>query len=227
MEEEYSAPLAVLRWQGQRSTSNAIYLHKGETIEIGRLERNDLTLSNPRVSRQHAVLVWRDSAFQIKDLRSVNGTFVNGTRITAPHILQDGDTIAIDEEPLHFYQLGGPKATADRSDFEGDTIMVPEKNRHPRLVVSSGEQEGRQIMLHTQTAVIGRATDKDDWDIDLQDKSISRPHAEISDENGRFMITDLSSANGTLVNGDWISEPVALENGDVIELGETILVFRN
>ncbi len=226
MQEVRSDPAAVLRWQVQGLELCALYLHEGDTVEIGRLESNDLCLSNPRISRQHAVIVWRDPAFQIKDLRSVNGTFVNKERITAPRVLRDGDLIELDQEELNFYVLGSPEATVDQSSLDSDTVMVPEKNDQPRLIVSSGEQEGRQIPLHGESSVIGRATDKDDWDIDLQGKAISRPHAEISKTGGKFVISDLGSANGTLVNGDWITEPVELENGDLIELGETMLVFR-
>jgi pSer/pThr/pTyr-binding forkhead associated (FHA) protein len=227
MKEDHPEALAVLRWHLEEANPHALYLYEGETVEIGRLGTNDLCLSNPKVSRQHAVIVWRDSAFQIKDLQSRNGTFVNKSQIVTPHVLEDGDMIELEKEILYFYTIGRPESTMDQLSLDGNTIIVPEKNTQPRLVVSSGEQEGRQISLHAQKMVIGRATDKDDWDIDLQGKAISRPHAEISKQGSTFLITDLDSANGTLVNGEWITKPVELENGDIIELGETLLVFRS
>jgi pSer/pThr/pTyr-binding forkhead associated (FHA) protein len=227
MKQNHSEPLAVLRWHVPGSKPHALYLHEGETVEIGRLPSNDLYLENPRVSRQHAVIVWRDSSFQIKDLHSRNGTYVNENQIFNLHILEDGDIIGLDEERLHFYKTINQATTVKRSSLDADTYIVPKKSTQPRLVVSSGEQEGRQIMLYSKKMVIGRATDKDDWDIDLQEKAVSRPHAEINKQSGKFLITDLDSANGTLVNGEWITEPIELENGDIIELGETILVFRS
>lgn len=220
-------PVAVIRWNIEETDPSALYLHESETVEIGRLSSNDLCLSNPMISRQHAVVTWRGSGFQIRDLQSRNGTFVNGERVLTPVELKDGDLIELETVKLHFYSLDSLESTMDPASLEGDTIVVPEVKREPRLIVSSGEQEGRCILLHSPRMVIGRATDKEDWDIDLQGKAISRPHAEISREAGKFHITDLGSVNGTLVNGEWITEPAELENGDILELGETILIFRN
>jgi pSer/pThr/pTyr-binding forkhead associated (FHA) protein len=226
MNENNLEALAVIRWQTDEEEAHALYLHKGETIEIGRQEKNDLCLSNPKVSRQHAVIVWRDSSFQIKDLRSINGTWVNQERLFDTHILADGDVIQLDKETLSFFEISSPESQLDHLTLITDTIIVPRRDSQPRLIVSSGEQEGREIILHSEKMLIGRATPNDDWDISLQEKSISRPHAEILREGIQFKITDLDSANGTQVNGEWITDSVELEDGDLIELGETSLVFR-
>lgn len=56
------------------------------TISIGRSESNDIVLSNPGVSRQHASIISKvypnKQSFEIRDNDSQNGTFVNGERIT-------------------------------------------------------------------------------------------------------------------------------------------------
>ena len=50
-------------------------------------------------------------------------------------------------------------------------------------------------------------------------------HARISGANGVFVLTDLGSTNGTLVNDESVQERV-LEDGDRITIGETVLEFR-
>ncbi len=60
---------------------------------IGRGRGNDATITDPEISRQHARVVLTDGRFIISDLGSINGTFVNGTRIAAPTPLHDGDRV--------------------------------------------------------------------------------------------------------------------------------------
>ncbi len=60
------------------------------TLSIGRDVRNDIRLQDTEVSRRHAELRQIDGGFSIHDLGSSNGTFVNGTAISA-HAMQSGD----------------------------------------------------------------------------------------------------------------------------------------
>ena len=60
----------------------------------------------------------------------------------------------------------------------------------------------------------------------LPDRSVSRPHAQVAKLDSRYVLTDLGSANGTLVNGRLIEEPTPLKNGDVLLIGETTILFR-
>jgi two-component system cell cycle response regulator len=70
--------------------------------------------------------------------------------------------------------------------------------------------------------VLGRALDAD---IYLDAEGISRRHAEIYQENGRYLLRDLGSTNGTIWRDNRITDPVMLENGDRISLATTV-VFR-
>lgn len=63
-------------------------------------------------------------------------------------------------------------------------------------------------------------------DLQLLDRMVSKEHAEILLEpDGRYMLYDLHSRNGTLVNGQLINAPVRLIDGDEIELGSHILRY--
>jgi pSer/pThr/pTyr-binding forkhead associated (FHA) protein len=56
--------------------------------------------------------------------------------------------------------------------------------------------------------------------------TLSARHFEVENREGRFSIRDLSSTNGTKVNGHLLNQTVELRSGDRIEAGQTIFVFR-
>jgi class 3 adenylate cyclase len=67
----------------------------GRTV-IGRSQTNDVALpDNPTVSRIHACIERYSSGWVVRDLGASNGTFVNGTRILADHVLRPGDEVRI------------------------------------------------------------------------------------------------------------------------------------
>lgn len=91
---------------------------------------------------------------------------------------------------------------------------------------------GRRLRLEDgKDLLIGRATRDGEYpDIDLgrdggYDAGVSRRHAMISIRDGVCMLTDLSSSNGTFVNGRRLSphQPVALRNGDELKFGTLLL----
>jgi pilus assembly protein CpaF len=64
-------------------------------INVGRIQGNDLTLAKGNVSKHHARLLFRDGRFIVTDLKSTNGTYVNGRKIAQATIVRDGDKIYI------------------------------------------------------------------------------------------------------------------------------------
>ncbi|MEH1164814.1 DUF3662 and FHA domain-containing protein [Micromonospora sp. CPCC 205539] len=91
-------------------------------------------------------------------------------------------------------------------------------NRNVRLV--SGD--GRTYPLQMGSTVIGRG---DQANLRLPDVGISRRHARLDFDGGQVVLTDLGSTNGTMVNGQRVSA-VALNPGDMVQLGTTTLTFR-
>lgn len=67
------------------------------SLTFGRDPRNDAVIDHPQVSRRHARIARQSNAWVIEDLESTNGTFVNGTRLTEPRALTQGDTIELSE----------------------------------------------------------------------------------------------------------------------------------
>ena len=76
--------------------------------------------------------------------------------------------------------------------------------------------------LQTPVTLLGRGTD---CDLRLVDPGVSRHHAELRVENGQVVLVDLSSTNGTFVNGQPVRR-VALTDGTHVSLGRTTLVFQ-
>lgn len=77
---------------------------------IGRAESADLQVASSRVSREHAVIVREQDRFRLRDLKSTNGTFLNGEPIQEAW-LSDGDILTIADTELTFY-TGDDQPTA-------------------------------------------------------------------------------------------------------------------
>ena len=68
----------------------------------------------------------------------------------------------------------------------------------------NGEDSGRVFSLGENRALIGRLTPESKPDIEIHDDYVSRNHAEISYHQGRLMLRDLGSTNGTEIDGERI-----------------------
>jgi pSer/pThr/pTyr-binding forkhead associated (FHA) protein len=107
------------------------------------------------------------------------------------------------------------------------TPAVPEQPAEDatqaRLTVLSSNFAGVEYELTETTMVLGRT---DDNDIVINHRSISRNHAKIVREDGRFTIVDLQSSNGVRVNNEEYDK-AELRRGDLIDLGHVRLRFAD
>jgi len=91
-----------------------------------------------------------------------------------------------------------------------------------RIEVQSGPSRGRGVALESGSLFIGSSRDAG---LQLDDRSVSRQHAEIRLEEGRCLLVDLGSTNGTFLNGSRIRE-AWLSPGDRFQLGRVELLFE-
>lgn len=161
-------------------------------IKIGRSQSNDVVISNPVVSGEHAVLfVMDDGSIMIKDLSSTNGTYVNSNRINDMVLLKPGDVV----------KLGDSVFDWQGSLKSGNKTIV---NPKPKIVIPSNAKEYRTI---------GRNPDSQ---IQFAYNDVSGSHAILCKMmNDDVMIFDNSSTNGTFVNGERVTSRV-LRSGDVV-----------
>lgn len=89
----------------------------------------------------------------------------------------------------------------------------------PPTLVANG---GQRIVLTGSPVVLGRHAE---CDLVLQDEQASRRHAQVERGPGGFVLVDLGSTNGTMLNGARVDEPVALSPGDQIVVGESLVRF--
>jgi len=221
--------LAKVTWEDPETGElREFVLEEGATATIGRSPNNQISIPERHVSRQHAVISFRDGIFMIADLGSANKTYVNDQLITDPFPLAHGDVIRLYVPTLKFSAIV-TEEEHHQAKMTGTLIVPMGTGGTPTLQITNGPQEGAEIALLTPTLRIGRATRNATWDISLQDRAVSRPHAEIAVQpDGIWTITDLGSANGTILNGVPIAanEPQPLADGYVIKLGETTMLFR-
>jgi pSer/pThr/pTyr-binding forkhead associated (FHA) protein len=169
-----------------------------ERMTLGRHPRNDIVLSHPAVSGEHAVIVTiLDDSF-LEDLHSTNGTFVNGHRI-GKHFLQHQDAIKMAKFQLEFVADGvRPLAAAQPVLAE--------------IEVLNGNNAGKHVALTKPQTTLGRAG--------VQVVVIHR-HPEF------YTITHVEGEQPPLLNDVALSkQPERLNHGDVIDLSGTQMAFR-
>lgn len=119
---------------------------------------------------------------------------------------------------------GDPETVFSRLEMGNETVERTVFMRElPVLEITAGPAKGRVFPLSSESATsVGRARAND---IVLEDEAISAQHLRIRPEEGRFVVHDLGSTNGTRVNERKVSRHV-LQEGDVIRVGDTSLRFR-
>ena len=85
-----------------------------DSCTIGRAATCQIVVPHPAVSRLHALVVREGPRFLLRDAGSVNGTFVNGARIAAPHLLADRDQIGLGA-PAPILRFADPDPTIVRA----------------------------------------------------------------------------------------------------------------
>src|SRR5262245_8399974 len=78
-----------------------------DEITIGRVSGNDIVLAKGNISKRHSRLTMRDNGMEIADLKSTNGTYVNGRKITGPTPIASADRIYVGD---FLIGLDGPGA---------------------------------------------------------------------------------------------------------------------
>lgn len=175
--------LIVKEPDGNRRT---VSLEGRRKLTLGRRSDNDVVLTDQRVSRLHAELVYDGSKFLLADLSSTNDTWRGGNRLLPgiPENWNVGERIRVVDYELH---VEAPRKQAQPLSAEippGGRIVIVERDGTARAVPIGG----RDLL------VIGRDPRNE---VVISESESSRRHAQCSFKNGKFWITDLNSRNGT------------------------------
>jgi len=93
-----------------------------------------------------------------------------------------------------------------------------------QLIMRTGPTPGAAYTLEGDQLMIGRDSTNE---IVINDAEVSRRHARLTFQGGKYVLEDLGSTNGTFVNGQRLAGPRVLKAGEVVSFGEQIvLVFE-
>jgi adenylate cyclase len=106
-----------------------------EVNAIGRSRESVVRIEDPRVSRRHAMIRRQDDGFWFFDLGSINGSLINGRRVTTSQLLASGDEIRIADHCFRFEGGQRPEAGGDEASISNRTI-ADVRSREVVLLVS-------------------------------------------------------------------------------------------
>ncbi len=189
---------------------------------VGRSMDNDIAIDEIKISRHHLRIENKNGQFQVKDLNSTNGTYVNGKKIIKTTLLQNLDILSIGTSSLCFMddrldsEPINPSETMNSltSSLSGTNMTFCYLEViHPPTLCNKYKVEKTHVVL-------GR--DKE-CDIVIRDITCAKRHAQVTYTGKEFKIQDLGW-NGTVVNGKATKEHTLHEN-DIIELGKVKIRF--
>lgn len=202
--QNYNAQIVVIERNNQISTYT---LTNDRPLIFGRAGgANDVSVFSQTVTSQHGSFSYSNGFYTYIDLGSTNGTYINGRKIdNQPRVpsreilLKDGDMLTIAPGNPSQVSMIFSINTNDCTWHSVDLAMVN--------TVNIGRNENNKICI--------------------PNVAVSRNHAVIKREGNGFVIQDLNSVNGTIVNGHILRGIHQLREGDIIQINSTRLIYTN
>lgn len=229
----------MARFVMQRGPSlGAVYELDGDTITIGRGSKSDIIIRDNEVSRSHCQLTRLTDGYEIEDLDSSNGTFVNGTRVVGKWRLYPGSLIELGETITLVYERSEGDVTPDPDRYsapteqeialsEADTAIANHSaapaQHELSVLIAGGPKAGQRIALRGQEVTVGRDLSNT---IVIQDPEVSRFHLCLRRTDRGYTAVDVGSTNGTELNDQPLDDGDAplLRPDDVLKLGTSVLL---
>jgi pSer/pThr/pTyr-binding forkhead associated (FHA) protein len=208
----------IVKLQGQGSRTIELTT---DMFTIGRKPDNDLPIDDHTVSSRHAKIVRIQSVYFIEDLKSTNGTAVNGKPIERAQ-LHDADVITIGHHRIIFQDHTPASATGASapSDME-QTIAIssPRSSVAPsitaKVLITAGKTDRLEYHLTNTANLIGS---QEGAAIRLTGWFAPKAAALISARGSGFTISPSQGYQRLVVNGNPVSAQQQLKDGDVIEV---------
>jgi len=198
-------------------------------LSVGRDPTCDIVLADAAASKTHAVIMTVGLDHVVKDAGSRNGTLVNGTRITEPHVLQNEDVIEIgtsrivyrnrrasleaDLERTMIYSATVPGVPGNRTDAAPVAVARAVRTRFPLASIRglAGRHAGADVTLERPLATFGER---------------SAGLAVIRRRPHGYFISHVAGTKRARVNNRAIGDqPTELRAGDIIEIASERLEF--
>jgi len=213
-------------------------INEGDCLAIGRGNEADIILDNNAISRRHIALRLDEDCLFVTDLKSTNGTYVNGKRIDKETAITPGDSVEFGKFQLvatsHIDEdvdLSNSFSSMEM-DLDEETIFVPngkEAQGHkasspksaPRLSIVKGKGSPTELLLHDKTSV--KAGKEADCNLFIPGFFVAKAQFYIFRKGNGYILVPQSSWAGTYINGRRASREIGLKPGDLIKVrGNTI-----
>ncbi|MBF0344258.1 MAG: FHA domain-containing protein [Nitrospirae bacterium] len=212
-----------------------------DILTIGRKPTNDIHVDNLAVSGVHARIFKKDDKVYIEDLNSLNGTFVNGKKISVHH-LTNSDVIIIGKHSLT-YASDTDKvkpAVEKEASIMDETILIDSKLKDEILKKSPEKEAKGETPIMGGFVVIEGSTEKNDYELIDRITTIGKDKSAVIKLKGMFApkvaalvnkrkdgytISSATGGKGVKVNGKDHEGAHKLEEGDIVEVGGLKLQF--
>jgi hypothetical protein len=161
--------------------------------------------------RERLVMMSRPVVEFETDDRLGLGEFGIQTRVVSPEPEDEQEPVAEESGRTMIYSTAGRVA---------EPLEERARSRHETALLLIG---GKRLVVGPAGATMGRSRQ---CDVMVDDPNVSRTHAEIRPRGGSWVLTDLSSTNGSRLNGQRLEGSEVLKPGDEIELGTSVIRFE-
>jgi len=231
-------PTLILKFKDKFIQKNQ--LNKGMSLTIGRGKNSDICIENLAVSGNHAKIDSVGNDFLLTDLKSKNGTLVNGNLITT-HYLKNNDIITIGKHSLVF-MTGINKSALDQDIIGDDKTVVINAETHKSMMTAnvgvnknSGKDDSNaalsflssgkdEINLSKKVLKIGKSPF---CEIVMKGFWVGKVAATISNRPKGYFLSYIGGFKKPKINGKPVTGTVQLKEFDVIQIGSIKMQFIN
>lgn len=213
-----------------------------DIITVGRKPDNNIHIDNLAVSGFHAKIYREGDTFILEDMGSLNGTFVNGVKISK-HLLRNNDSALIGKHVLSFILPAAAEnleQTMAVRNVKMDETLVLDPQLQQRLLNKMPEAKvaGGRELLGGFTVIEG-ASDRDEYELKERVTTIGKDYnagirlrgllspkiaALVNRRKEGYFISPVGNA-AVKINGERIGERCDLKDGDLVEVGKLKLQF--
>lgn len=208
-----------------------------EVLTIGRKDDNDVAIDNQAVSGHHARIVRDGEKLVVEDLHSLNGTFVNGQKISRCDLM-NGDLVLVG---LHTLEIVSDQVREEKKAFgirgrsmdetmvidassQKKILSVQDKTRPDVLggmLILDGSTDKREYELKERVTTVGK---EEDAGIRLKGFFAPKVAALINRRKDGYFITP-SGSKPVVVNGAVVDQRRDLKDGDLVEVAGVKMQF--
>lgn len=204
-------------------------IEKGQTLTLGRKQGNDIVVETLIVSGTHAKIEFLEEGFLVTDLRSKNGTYVNGERV-ASQWLKNGDVITVGKHKLTLLVSGMDGMSIEDESEEGElskTMVLDQPqqgdSKLPNATLSFLKGGQGEVPLTKKLTKIGK-----DFSNDVVISggfTVGQTAATISKLPDGYYLSYVGGMSKPKLNGKAVSDSKLLQEFDVIEIGSAKVQF--